>query len=154
MKQLIELKVNGDTYELAVDPHRTLVQVLREDIGLTGTKVGCDLGECGTCTVHMDGKPVLSCLTLAIEAQGREIVTVEGLVKEGKLDPLQQSFVDHGAIQCGFCTPGMIMTSKALLNNNPSPTEGEIRKAISGNLCRCTGYVKIVDAIKATGKQE
>ena len=153
MKQLIELKVNGDTYELAVDPHRTLVQVLREDIGLTGTKVGCDLGECGTCTVHMDGKPVLSCLTLAIEAQGREIVTVEGLVKEGKLDPLQQSFVDHGAIQCGFCTPGMIMTSKALLDNNPSPTEEEIRRAISGNLCRCTGYVKIVDAIKATEKQ-
>ena len=153
MKQLIELKVNGDIYELAVDPHRTLVQVLREDIGLTGTKVGCDLGECGTCTVHVDGKPILSCLTLAIEAQGKDIVTIEGLIKEGKLDSLQQSFVDHGAIQCGFCTPGMVMTSKALLDNNPSPTDDEVRKAISGNLCRCTGYVKIVEAIKATGEQ-
>ena len=153
MKKLIELKVNGDVHELAVEPHRTLLQVLREDIGLTGAKTGCDLGECGTCTVHVEGRPVLACLTLALEVQGKDIVTIEGLVKGGKQDPLQQSFIDHGAVQCGFCTAGVIMTAKALLANNPSPADAEIRRAISGNLCRCTGYVKIVEAIKATGKQ-
>ena len=154
MKKLIELKVNGEIYEVAIDTHRTLLEVLRENLGLTGTKEACDLGECGSCTVLMDGRPVLSCLTLAIEAQGKDILTVEGLAKEGKLHPLQQSFVDHGAIQCGFCTPGMIMSAKALLDGNPSPTEEEIKKAISGNLCRCTGYVKIIEAIKAAEGKE
>ena len=154
MKQLIELNVNGEVYEVAIDTHRTLLEVLRENIGLTGTKEACDLGECGSCTVLMDGKPVHSCLVLAIEAQGKEILTIEGLAKEGKLHPLQQAFVDHGAIQCGFCTPGMIMSAKALLDRNPKPDEDEIKKAISGNLCRCTGYVKIIDAIKAAAGKE
>ena len=154
MKKLIELKINGEIYEVAVDVHRTLLEVLRENLGLTGTKEACDLGECGSCTVIMDGKPVLSCLTLAIEAQGKDILTVEGLEQEGKLHPLQQSFVDHGAIQCGFCTPGMIMSAKELLDKNSSPTEEEIKKAISGNLCRCTGYVKIIEAIKAAAEKE
>ena len=154
MKKLIELKVNGEIYEVAVDVHRTLLEVLRENLGLTGTKEACDLGECGSCTVIMDGKPVLSCLTLVMEAQGKDILTVEGLGKEGKLHPLQQSFVDHGAIQCGFCTPGMIMSAKELLDKNSSPTEEEIKKAISGNLCRCTGYVKIIEAVKAAAGKE
>ena len=154
MKKLIKLKVNGEIYEVAVDTHRTLLEVLRENLELTGTKEACDLGECGSCTVLIDGKPVLSCLYLAIEAQGKDIVTIEGLAQEGKLSPLQHSFVDHGAIQCGFCSPGMIMSAKALLNRNPSPTEDEIKEAISGNLCRCTGYVKIIEAIKnAAGKE-
>ena len=154
LKTLIELKINDEIYEVAIDAHRTLLEVLRENLGFTGTKEACDLGECGSCTVLMDGKPVLSCLYLAIEAQGKDILTIEGLDKEGKLSPLQQSFVDHGAIQCGFCSPGMIMSAKALLNRNPSPTEDEIKEAISGNLCRCTGYVKIIEAIKnAAGKE-
>ena len=153
MKQLIELRVNGESYELAVDTHRTLLEVLREQLQLTGTKEGCDLGECGTCTVLIDGLPLHACLTLAIEAQGKDIQTIEGLAEGEKLHPLQQAFVEDGAIQCGFCTPGMILTGKALLEQNPSPTEMEIKRAISGNLCRCTGYVKIVDAIKdAAGK--
>ncbi len=149
MKTLIELKTNGQSYELAIDTHRTLLEVLREQLGFTGTKSGCDLGECGTCTVLMDGVPVHSCLTLAVTAQGSEITTIEGLARGKELHPLQQAFVDHGAIQCGFCTPGMVLTGKALLDKNTSPTEGEIRRAISGNLCRCTGYVKIVEAIQA-----
>jgi carbon-monoxide dehydrogenase small subunit len=154
LKKLIELKVNGEVYEVAVDVHRTLLEVLRENLGLTGTKEACDLGECGSCSVIMDGKAVLSCLTLAMEAQGKDILTVEGLEQEGKLHPLQQSFVDHGAIQCGFCTPGMIMSAKELLDKNSSPTEEEIKKAISGNLCRCTGYVKIIEAVKAAAGKE
>jgi len=149
LKTLIELKVNGQKYELAADTHRTLLEVLREQLGFTGTKNGCDQGECGTCTVLMDGVPVHSCLTLAVQAQGKEITTIEGLAQGETPHPLQQAFVDHGAIQCGFCSPGMILTGKALLDKNPSPTEGEIRRAISGNLCRCTGYVKIVEAIQA-----
>ncbi len=152
MKEIITLKVNGQSYELALDTHRTLLEVLREQLGFTGTKNGCDQGECGTCAVLLDGVPVHSCLTLAAEAQGKEITTIEGLAEGGTLHPLQQSFVDHGAIQCGFCTPGMILTGKALLDKNPSPTEHEIRRAISGNLCRCTGYVKIVEAIQAAAK--
>lgn len=148
MKSLIELNVNGQNYELAVDMHRTLLEVLREQLGFTGTKNGCDQGECGTCTVLLDGVPVHACLTLAVSAQGKEVTTIEGLARGDELHPLQQSFVDHGAIQCGFCTPGMILTGKALLEKNPSPTEGEIRRAISGNLCRCTGYVKIIEAIQ------
>ena len=149
MKELIRLKVNGQEYELAVDTHRTLLEVLREQLGFVGTKNGCDQGECGTCTVLLDGKPVHSCLSLAVEAQGKNITTIEGLAKGDDLHPLQQAFVDHGAIQCGFCTPGMIMSAKSLLDRNPSPTAHEIRRTISGNLCRCTGYVKIIEAIKA-----
>lgn len=149
MKQIFELKVNGDFHEVIAEPHSTLLEVLREQLGLTGAKEGCGLGDCGACTVLMDGKEVHSCLILALEAKGKDIVTIEGLAKEGKLDPLQQSFVEHGAMQCGFCTPGMILTGRALLNRNPKPTEGEVRKAISGNICRCTGYAKIVEAIMA-----
>jgi len=151
-RQIIELKVNGEPYEVAITPNRTLLEVLRGDLGLTGTKEGCDLGECGACTVLMDGRPVQSCLVLAIASQGKDILTIEGLAKDGKLDPLQQSFVDHGGIQCGFCAPGMIMSAKGLLDRNPSPTEDEARTAISGNLCRCTGYAKIVESIEAAGK--
>ena len=150
MKQLIELKVNGEFYETAVDPHRTLLEVLRENLGLTGAKEGCDLGACGACTVLIDGKAVLSCLTLAVDSQKKEITTIEGLAKEGKLHPLQQNFVNHGAIQCGFCTPGMILSAKAMLDKNPKPTEEEVKRGISGNLCRCTGYTKIIEAIMAT----
>jgi carbon-monoxide dehydrogenase small subunit len=149
VKRLIELIVNGMSYEIAVDTHRTLLEVLRDNLGFTGTKNGCDQGECGSCTVLIDGRAVHSCLTLAMDAQGKNIETIEGLSEGEKLHPIQQSFVDHGAIQCGFCTPGMIMSSKGLLDKNPSPTEDEIKRGISGNLCRCTGYVKIVDAIKA-----
>lgn len=150
MKQLIELKVNGEIYEMAIDPHRTLLEVLRENLGLTGTKEACGMGDCGACTVLMDGKPVLSCLTLAMDAQAKDILTIEGLAREGELHPVQKAFVEHGAIQCGFCTPGMIMSAKALLDKNPRPTQEEIKKAISGNLCRCTGYIKIIEAILAT----
>ncbi|MDP2724935.1 MAG: (2Fe-2S)-binding protein [Syntrophales bacterium] len=150
MKQLIELKVNGESYEAAVDPHRTLLEVLRENLGLTGAKEGCDLGACGACTVLIDGKAVLSCLTLAVDSQEKEITTIEGLAKEGKLHPLQQNFVNHGAIQCGFCTPGMILSAKAMLDKSPKPTEEEVKRGISGNLCRCTGYTKIIEAIMAT----
>ncbi len=146
-RQLIELMVNGDSYEVAIDPQRTLLEVLREELGLTGAKEGCDLGECGNCTVIMDGKAVLSCLVLALDARGKEILTIEGLSKDGELHPIQKSFVERGAVQCGFCSPGMIMTSKSLLDKNPKPTEEEIKTAISGNLCRCTGYAKIIEAI-------
>jgi len=154
LKQTIELKVNGELYKVEIEPRRTLLEVLREKLGLTGTKEGCGKGDCGHCTVLIDGEPVCSCLTLAIEAQGHDIVTIEGLAEGGKLHPLQQAFVDYGAIQCGFCTPGMILAAKSLLDKNPDPTEDEIKEAISGNLCRCTGYVKIIDAIKAAAKQK
>jgi carbon-monoxide dehydrogenase small subunit len=149
---LIELNVNGEHYEVAVEPQRTLLEVLREKLGLTGTKKACDEGQCGSCTVLMDGKPVSSCLVLALEAQGKDILTIEGLSTGGQLHPLQQAFVDLGAIQCGYCTPGMILAGKALLDENPSPTEDEVRGAISGNLCRCTGYAKIVEAILSASK--
>ena len=151
MKQLIELKVNGEAYEVAIQPWRTLLEVLRNDLGLTGAKRGCDEGDCGACTVIIDGKTKLACLTLAIEAEGKEIETIEGLAKGGELHPIQEAFVEHGAIQCGFCTPGMILSAKALLEENPKPSEEEIRRGISGNLCRCTGYVKIVEAIQEVG---
>jgi aerobic carbon-monoxide dehydrogenase small subunit len=154
MKIIIKLTVNGETVEAAVDPNQTLLQILRDDLGLTGTKHGCGLGDCGACTVIMDGKPVNSCLVLAVQANGREIQTIEGLVENGKLHPLQQAFVDQGAIQCGFCTPGMILSAKALLEENPKPTELEIRTAISGNLCRCTGYQKIVEAVQAVANPD
>lgn len=149
MKELVSLRVNGETYTLALEPNVTLQEVLREHLGLTGTKKGCDNGECGACTVLIDGMAVNSCLVLAMAASGKEITTIEGLAREGDLHPLQQSFHDLGAIQCGYCTPGMIMSAKALLDRNPDPSRGEVQEAISGNLCRCTGYVKIIEAIKA-----
>lgn len=147
LKQLIELRINGEVREVVVEPRTTLLHALREDLGLTGTKEGCNEGDCGACTVLANGKPVCSCLTLAIEAQGKEILTIESLDQNGRLHPLQQAFLDHYAVQCGFCTPGMILSAKALLDRKPQPTEEEVREAISGNLCRCTGYVKIVEAI-------
>lgn len=147
MKQPVMLKINEENYELTLDPRRTLLEVLRNDLGLTGTKEGCGEGVCGACTVLLDGKAVNSCLIMAVEINGREILTIEGLVKGGDLHPLQQSFIDHWAIQCGFCTPGMILSAKALLDKNPHPDEEEIRRALAGNLCRCTGYAKIVRAI-------
>ena len=152
MKRKIELLVNGEPYDIEVDAHRTLLEVLRENLGLTGTKKGCDEGNCGACTILMNGKPVTSCLVLAIEAHGKEIVTIEGLASDGKLHPVQEAFVQHGAIQCGFCTPGMVLTAKALIDNNPKPSEEEVRKAIEGNICRCTGYVKIVEAIMSVNE--
>ncbi len=148
MKVKVHLEVNGLAYEIEVEPRRTLLEVIREDLELTGTKEGCGLGECGTCTVLLDGKPIKSCITLAVQANGREVATIEGLEKsDGTLHPIQQAFIDHGAIQCGFCTPGMVLSAKALLEENPRPTEIEVRQAIAGNLCRCTGYQKIVEAI-------
>jgi aerobic-type carbon monoxide dehydrogenase small subunit (CoxS/CutS family) len=148
-KQLISLKINGQEYELAIHPNRTLLEVLREDLILTGTKEGCDDGVCGTCTVLLNGAPIRSCLYLAIEAQGKEVTTIEGLAEGKRLHPIQQAFIEHGAIQCGYCSPGMILTTKALLDSNSTPTEHDIKLAISGNFCRCTGYNKIVTAIKA-----
>ena len=148
-KKSVVLRVNGEEQELLVHPHRTLAEVLREELQLTGTKQSCNEGACGSCTVLLDGLPVRSCLLLAADVEGRDITTIEGLAEEGKLHPLQASFVEHYAIQCGFCTPGMILTAKALLDANPKPTDKEIRQAISGNICRCTGYAKIIEAIKA-----
>jgi carbon-monoxide dehydrogenase small subunit len=148
-KRVIRLSVNGDQYDVAVWPNETLVEVLRDRLELTGTKMGCGEGACGTCTVLMEGRPVRSCLTLAVEAQGKEIVTIEGLSQGADLHPVQRAFIEHGAIQCGFCSPAMILTSKALLEENPHPTEAEVRRAISGVVCRCTGYAKIVEAVLA-----
>lgn len=146
----VKTKINGRTYEISILPNQTLLELLRDDLGLSGTKCGCEIGECGACTVLLDGKAVNSCLVLAPQIDGKEIMTVEGLMKEGKLDPLQESFMDHDAVHCGFCTPGMLMSARALLDANGDPDDVEIRTAISGNLCRCTGYVQIVDAIKET----
>jgi aerobic carbon-monoxide dehydrogenase small subunit len=154
MKHDISLTVNGDTYNLSVEPWRTLNEVLREDLNLTGTKLGCGSGDCGACTVIVDGKSVSSCLTLAVEMDGRQILTVEGLAPSGEaLHPIQEAFIEKGAIQCGFCTPGMELSALTLLKTNPSPSDTEIRSAISGNLCRCTGYNKIVDAIAEAGRR-
>jgi carbon-monoxide dehydrogenase small subunit len=153
MKRVIKLHANGEEYEVLTEVHKTLLEVLREDLGLTGTKRGCDLGTCGACTVLIEGKPYLSCLTLATAVQGKKIITIEGLAQEGELHPLQKAFVEKGAIQCGFCTPGMILTAKALLDEHPHPSEGEVKRAISGNLCRCTGYVKIVEAILSVAEK-
>lgn len=150
--KLVKITVNVKHYEISVPPWRTLLEIIREDLKLTGTKEGCGLGECGACTVIMDGKIVNSCLVLAAEADGGQITTIEGLTDGDKLHPIQQAFVDHGGLQCGFCTPGMIMSAKALLDENPTPTEDEIKRGIAGNLCRCTGYTKIIESIKAAAK--
>lgn len=147
-KQLVALNINGDVYELAITPTHTLLEVLREDAGLTGTKHGCEQGECGLCTVLVDGRPQFSCLTLAIEADGTEIRTVEGLARQGELHPLQQAWGETGASQCGYCTPGMLMSAQALLERNPAPNRTEIREALAGNLCRCTGYQAIIEAVE------
>ena len=147
-KVLLTLDVNGELCEVAVPVHKTLLEVLREDLGLIGTKHGCELGECGTCTVLADGEPVLSCLALPIELQGRAILTVEGMAPPGGLHPLQQAFVELGAAQCGYCTPGILLASMALLAEKPEPTRDEIREALAGNLCRCTGYTKILEAVE------
>ncbi len=149
MKRELRVTVNGDEFHLLVDTRRTLLDVIRDEIGLTGTKNGCGAGECGACTVLLDGLPINSCLMLAHEADGREVTTIEGLAAGGVLDPVQRAFVEHGAIQCGFCTPGMVLTAKALLDRNPDPTREEILEGLKGNLCRCTGYVKIVEAVEA-----
>ena len=154
MKEIIALQINGDSYDLYIEPKRTLLEVLREEIGLTGTKEVCDLGACGACTVLIDKKPVLSCLTLAVTCKGKEIATIEGLKEGETLHPLQASFIEKGAIQCGMCTPGMILSAKALLDETPHPTESEARTAIAGNLCRCTGYVKIIEAILDASQRE
>jgi carbon-monoxide dehydrogenase small subunit len=151
MKQ-IKVTVNGILYELSVQPRETLLDVIREHLGLTGTKEGCGLGECGACTVIMDGKTVNSCLVLAFEADSRVITTIEGLANGDELHPIQEAFIKCGGLQCGFCTPGMIMSTKALLEKNPSPDEEEIRKAIAGNFCRCTGYTKIIESVKVAAK--
>lgn len=149
----IHTTINGRPHTLDIRPNQTLLDLLREELGLTGTKCGCEIGECGACTVLLDGEAVNSCLVLAPQINGHAVMTVEGLMKDGVLSPLQQSFLDHDAVHCGFCTPGMLMSAKALLETNPHPDETEIRTAIAGNLCRCTGYVQIVDAIKnATGE--
>jgi len=148
----IVLNVNNEKYEIETEPHKTLLEVLREKLDLTGAKEGCGLGSCGACTVLVDGEPVLSCLTLAVEVQNRPIVTIEGLFKDGHPHPLQRSFVECGAIQCGYCTPGMILSAKALLEEKRNPSRKEIQEALSGNLCRCTGYNKIVKAIESVIK--
>jgi carbon-monoxide dehydrogenase small subunit len=150
---VLHLSVNGEPAEAAVAPYKTLLEVLREDLGLTGTKHGCELGECGACTVLLDGEPVLSCLVLAAECEGRSVQTIEGLARGPELHPLQAAFTDFGGSQCGYCTPGVIMTAKALLERNPSPTAQEIKEATAGNLCRCTGYNQIVEAIEGAAAQ-
>jgi carbon-monoxide dehydrogenase small subunit len=147
VKQAIALTVNGDTYEVLIAPNQTLLEVLRDKLRLTGTKKGCDLGACGACTVLLDGEAYLSCLMLAVDAVGKEIVTIEGLSQGGELHPLQKSFVELGGLQCGFCTPGIIMTAKAVLDEEPQPTEKSVKKKMAGNLCRCTGYKKVVESI-------
>ena len=152
-KHTITLIINGQTEELLVPSNMTLLHVLRDQLGLTGTKNGCEAGECGACTILVDGEPVNSCLALAVEMDGREITTIEGLSNNGKLTPLQQAFVDLNAVQCGYCTPGMLMAATALLRRNPKPTQEDIQKAMVGNLCRCTGYQRIIDAIMEASRQ-
>ncbi len=148
MKKIIKFTLNGEVVEHAVDVQKTLLKMIREDFDLTGAKEGCGAGECGACTVIMDGRALNACLVFAVEADGHDILTIEGLAVDGVLDPLQISFIENAALQCGYCTPGMIMTAKALLNENPKPTTEEIKEGISGNLCRCTGYKKIIEAIQ------
>jgi aerobic-type carbon monoxide dehydrogenase small subunit (CoxS/CutS family) len=153
MKQLLNLNINGERHELYTAVHKTLLEVLREDLQLTGTKHGCELGECGTCTVMIDGQPVLSCLTLPIEVQGKQVVTVEGLAEMGQPHPLQTAFAQLGASQCGYCSPGMLISAKALLDKNPTPNREEIKEALAGNLCRCTGYLKIFEAVELAAER-
>jgi len=153
LKKTIHLHVNGDPCELSVAPNQTLLDVLREELSLSGTKKGCDSGACGACTVIMDGEPILGCLTLAIRCHNKKITTIEGLSQNGKLHPLQESAIKHNAVQCGYCTPGWILSAKALLDNDPNPTRENIRHAIAGNLCRCTGYKKIEESIIAAADQ-
>lgn len=150
----ITLTVNGQQQAIDVAPHHTLLEVLRDDLGLTGTKECCSEGECGACTVILDGEAVDSCLVLGVEADGRSVQTIEGLAADGKLSPLQQAFLDHGAVQCGFCIPGMIMSAKYLLDTNPNPTEAEIKEGLAGNLCRCAGYSRIIAAVKDAAKAQ
>jgi len=152
-KRSIKLKVNGNQYQIETEPNFTLLNLLRDNLGLTGSKDGCQEGECGTCTVLLDGQPVNSCLTLAAQCDGRAVVTIEGIAQNGKLHPVQQAFVEAGAVQCGYCTPGMILSSVALLENNISPTDAEIRTALAGNLCRCTGYNKIIEAVELAAQE-
>ena len=152
MKQTIRVTINGRLYEEDVEPRVLLAHFLRENIGLTGTHIGCVIGECGACSVLLDGKVVKSCLHFAVQADGREVTTIEGLAKNGKLNPVQEAFVKNYAFQCGYCTPGMVMTSYALLQTNSDPSDAEIRKALAGNLCMCTGYVQIVDAVKEAAR--
>jgi len=148
-KQVFNLRVNGKEYDIYSEPNRTLLEVVRDELRFTGAKEGCGTGDCGACTMHIDGKAVTSCLVLAPDAQGRDVRTIEGLAQDGQLHPLQQAFIDHGAVQCGFCIPGMILSGVALLERNPNPTREEIRRGIAGNLCRCTGYRKIIEAIES-----
>ena len=152
MKIPLALTLNDDPVEVLVDDYKTLLEALREDLGLTGTKHGCELGECGACAVLVDGEPVLSCLLLAVESTGRRVTTIEGLATGGRLHPLQESFADLGAAQCGYCTPGILMTAKALLDKEPRPSRDRIKEALSGNLCRCTGYAQILDAVEAAAE--
>ena len=152
MNHDISLVVNGEPYRLSVPSHRTLLQVLREQLVLTGTKNGCEAGECGACTVLMNGEPVNSCMVLAPEADGADLVTIEGLVQDSQLDPLQEAFLASGATQCGYCTPGILINARALLDRNPSPTEMQVREALVGNLCRCTGYLRIFDAVQMAAR--
>lgn len=154
MKREIKLNVNGKAYDVLIKNKWTLADVLRDELGLTGTKKGCDEGECGACTVLMDGKPVRSCLSLAIDVRGRKITTIEGIGRNGKLDPVQEAFIEQGAIQCGFCTPGMILSAKALLDTVPHPNEDQVKTAVNGNLCRCTGYVRIIRAVLAASQNK
>ena len=147
-KAHISLTLNGELAEVAFAPHKTLLEVLREDLALTGTKHGCELGECGTCTVLVDGRSILSCLMLGLDAEGREVLTVEGMAENGKLHPLQDTFADTGAAQCGYCSPGFLLAAKELVDKNPRPSRDEIKEALSGNLCRCTGYIKIYEAVE------
>jgi carbon-monoxide dehydrogenase small subunit len=152
VKQQIELHVNGQVYEIETEPWRTLLEVLRDGLNMTGTKVSCAEGHCGACTVIIDGEAVNACLTLAMEAQDKEILTIEGLSEGGDLHPIQETFVTHGAVQCGFCTPGLIMASKVFLEHNPEPSDEEIKKVLAGHLCRCTGYMQIIEAVKAAAE--
>jgi carbon-monoxide dehydrogenase small subunit len=153
MKKIIKFTLNGDPVEIACESNVALIDLIRDHLGLTGTKKGCEEGECGACTVLLDGNPINSCLALAQEINGHEIVTVEGIAQDGELHPLQKEFIKRWAFQCGYCTPGMVMSAKALLDKNPNPTEYDVREAISGNLCRCTGYVKYVESILAVAAE-
>jgi carbon-monoxide dehydrogenase small subunit len=153
-KQLITIRVNGERQEVAVEPNRTLLEMVREELGLTGAKEGCGTGDCGACSMILNGKLVTSCLVLAPEADGADVLTIEGMAEEGRLHPLQQAFIDQGALQCGFCIPGMLLAARALLESNPHPSRAEIRRGLAGNLCRCTGYTRMVDAVAAVAGRD